>query len=323
MAADSDARARDVDRARVAGVERSGRREAAPWLPQPVRPATATYQPLPVPGSPIPQHDVPLLETETFQRVPVDPAITTPRLQQVIVTRFSERSPNNHFLTPDPDWIAYRHVVIETLTARSVRARSFAGFAWWLLCDVTSSYEQLARLRRIDPRVHIFLTGPADTPAVAPELADRIAPAWSPRLVLRPDTDILAETSPDSDDLIHREFLQDVADESPAFWTSGYPYWLRDPACGYQYEPGQQRVVEMTRPRSVFQTLYHRAAVSREPHSVRMLHGRAPQVYPGAAVYGRRCWMMVCHGGNVSNRMYKGEPVVDWDELRAGFDLPL
>ena len=311
-----------VPRGENPGLEPLRPRRTATWLPPAVRPTTVTYHPAPVPDSPMPQRGVPLLETETFQRVPVDPAIVTPRLQQVIITRFCERSSYNQFLPPEPEWIDYRITLTTELTARSVRSQWSARFEWWLLCDVTTSYALLAQLRRLDPRVRIFLTGPADVAPVAPELADRIAPSWSPRLVMHDDADILAETSLDSDDIIHRAFLQDVEDEAAAFWASGYPYWLRVPASGYQFDPEQRRILRMTHPRSMFQTLFHRVAVSREPHTVRMEHGRAPYVYPGAAVYDRPSWMMVVHGGNVSNRMFKRELVTDWDELRAGFLLP-
>lgn len=208
------------------------------------------------------------------------------RIQHLIQTRFSVRPRWGHYERFPRDWLLERLALFDQYCFPSVAAQTAEEFTWLLYCDESTDPEAMAELRereRALPQLQIALTG-------------TIMRSTLP--VIDRTCDALVTTRLDSDDGIHRRYVEAIQARAPEYTGDT---WLVNFPRGYQLDHATGRLYLAWMTRSHFHTLFESPA---EPRTVLSgNHSRFHEQHPTVQDDSLDAWVQVIHDGNVKNSL--------------------
>jgi hypothetical protein len=216
-------------------------------------------------------------------------AFAVAAFQHFLLTRFSVKTRRGF---PSERWVRRRMEIFEKVCLPSVAAQRDAEFTWIIAVGPSTPPDVLQRLRerqQVFPYVVLPITNGWLTPAKE-----------HMRSALRAGVGHVITTRLDNDDALARSFMATVQEQ-----FDGQDFEFVNLPRGLVKRLGDKRCAPLSHRSSPFLSLIERArgfkTVCVCQHGAAARHGSVRQVQAPAA------WMMVVHGGNVSNRMY-GRP---------------
>jgi hypothetical protein len=246
-----------------------------------------------------------------------------PRVFQAIMSRFNIRRADMEDVHLDPAWMEARFEMMRRFFAASVRAQEWPYFEVWILCDVATPPDLLARIRALDPRISILLTGPQESLDPDRLACDRhLASVSRLDALVPPDVDVTAISRFDSDDALAHSFTRVVHERTRVFLGTDEARFLVVAGEGYQYSVANRFAVLFERPNIAMQTMYERA--DRVDHITGPYvgnHTQAPLHYVGIADTSEPLWLYVIHDHNKSGWMRRSPHKLRPEDLTGRFTV--
>ena len=237
----------------------------------------------------------------------------SPVIQQFLLTRFNVRYRNfGDGIGESRQWLEDRFDLFERFCVPTISAQTVEDFEWIIFCDEGTADEDLERIRAFDPRIRIALTAntifdpPSQRDAEPRERNGYGTVLWKMHVhpFVNSETEVVISTRLDNDDALNRRAFQRLRDHLGMFLESGHERWVYNPMHGYRLDARDRKVYHSSLRNSPFQSRFERVAPGVRPlGALGGHHGRASEQFPYYDDEGERIWMMVVHGGNVSNRV--------------------
>jgi len=221
-----------------------------------------------------------------------------PVVAHQVITRFAMRTAFRAPTATEPltgDWLRRRLELFECWTLPSMRGQTCRDFSWTLLCDEATDPAVLERLRAADATI---------VPRLVPPRVEGELWPWRDIVVdPGPQADVLITTRLDSDDGLHREYLERVRRAVGPFLASGEPRLVVSFPTGYRFDAATRAAYLTRTENGPFISLLERpdrvAAVGVMEKNHRKMVTRYPTRHDDAL----RAYVQVLHGDNVSNRL--------------------
>jgi hypothetical protein len=239
--------------------------------------------------------------------------VNVPAIQQFLLTRFNVRYRNfGDGIGESRQWLEDRFDLFERFCVPTIAAQTFEDFEWIIFCDEGTGEEDLQRIRAFDPRIRIALTAstifdPQSQKDAQPREREGYGPVlWRMHVhpFVKSGTEVVISTRLDNDDALNRHAFARLRDHLDMFVESGHDRWVYNPMHGYRLDTRDRKVYQSSLRNSPFQSRFERVGPGLRPlGALGGHHGKASELYPYYDDEEGRLWMMVVHGGNVSNRV--------------------
>ena len=234
-------------------------------------------------------------------------------VSQQLLTRFNVRYNKGYEQGERPGWLEERIELFARYCAPSVANQTMEVFDWLVFFDEHTPSEVIGDIQRLDHRIRAILVPPSPKPHQF--FLSRFVPTG---------VDVVISTRLDSDDALHRNFLQRVRDQVPRFWATDADQWICNPLFGYKLNVVPGTLHEASMPDSPFFSMFERPSARYSlKGALSVNHTHVHERFPTYQDTEEHLWVQVVHGGNVSNRVRRWErPVpVGTLEERFGFEL--
>ena|GEM_PF-2365008 len=232
---------------------------------------------------------------------PASEVKTTNRMEfsHTVITRFNlARDPGKN---ENEEWLKKRLLLLERFTYPSLVGQTNQDFEWLILCDITTPEFVRSKLQDLAdgfPSMRVeYFDSSLDLPEEERSTGnngwmDRADPDVLRRLIHCPHEWIIT-TRLDSDDAVHETFIESI--QSHALPKKE----LLNIKNGYRWAEG--RVAPFAHKSNPFLSLVE---LSSELKTVfHNSHGQITDDFPVRHIENGNLWMIVCHSGNVSNRL--------------------
>lgn len=224
-------------------------------------------------------------------------------MKHVVITRLNTK--NSTGLNNDPEWLSHRLGMFEQFCLPSVLGQTCLDFDWYVFVSLDSPGMVRDRLQRM-----------GCVPVIA--LADKFE-AWGVAATCdwEPRDDWLVTTRLDSDDAIHKTFVEEVQRrwQPEPSWGHGMVMNFQE-GVGLNYDA--KELTSMRRPVNEFMSFAERWWRHQQPRTVfdSSMPAEMGQRFPVTRIdIGKPMWMKVWHGKNCIQK----EP---WPEVPAyGVDV--
>jgi hypothetical protein len=251
---------------------------------------------------------------------------------QLLMTRFNIRSTGAGYSEDqDPNWLDERLALFERYCLPSIADQTQKQFTWVVFCDEHTRDEILDRIRAYDPRIRIarFVTkvGVPAEQAPQPVSYGYLSPGEEPVLhnlsplpFVPPGAQVLVSTRIDNDDAIRADALERARAFVSRFLETGHDRMVYNPLLGYKLDTVNSRLYATQMHNTPFLSLFERLSEATWPKgALSGNHGHMHEQFPTHQADGRRLWVQVLHGGNVSNHVKSTDVELPLEELGTEF----
>lgn len=243
------------------------------------------------------------------------------RVQHIVITRYNLSIPSraswvSELKCLDPVWLDFRLHLFDRFCLPSVANQSRLAFVWIMLLHPSTPIPYVAKLVEVLKASNVrFSIWNRNTNWF---LTKTEVPHWkySIRHLLDARTTHLITTRLDSDDVIHRRFIEGAQDALAGQDASFFEYPM-----GHCYDLNTKKLFERTWHSNSFITRIER--VSQRIETVLCSdHAKVRDLYPSfISDASFPAWMQIIHGENLSNKIVGVECPVNSSEIYQSFGV--
>jgi hypothetical protein len=215
-----------------------------------------------------------------------------------IITRFSVRAPGDVQRYRHPEWLEERLTLLGRFGAPSLLSQTSHNFTWLIFADIASPQWVRDGLSEISSGIPVsqFFVEPKQWKSALNDFLQGERGQGVPLITSRLD----------SDDLLHRDFVQEIA-------AAAVPEVVLNMPTGFRLRVNDMHLFRVGHKRA-FESL----CTASPQHIFDFQHGKAADVFPSVEVRPREgMWIQTVHDHNIANASTRGYPCARAD----GFDM--